>query len=84
MPKKRYRPEEIISKLREADVLISQGKYDIGRTSRGAGAPPSSIFRSNDVCAGSAPCCHSVQYLCVSIHGICNPIGCPKIRQSVA
>jgi putative transposase len=24
--KKRYRPEEIISKLREADVLISQGK----------------------------------------------------------
>jgi len=26
MPKKRYRPEEIISKLREADVLISQGK----------------------------------------------------------
>ena len=26
MPKKRYHPEEIISKLREADVLISQGK----------------------------------------------------------
>jgi len=26
MPKRRYRPEEIISKLREADVLISQGK----------------------------------------------------------
>jgi len=26
MAKKRYRPEEIISKLREADVLISQGK----------------------------------------------------------
>jgi len=26
MPKKRYRPEEIISKLREADALISQGK----------------------------------------------------------
>ena len=26
MPKKRYRPEEIISKLRDADVLISQGK----------------------------------------------------------
>jgi len=26
MPKKRYRPEEIIGKLREADVLISQGK----------------------------------------------------------
>jgi len=26
MSKKRYRPEEIIAKLREADVLISQGK----------------------------------------------------------
>jgi transposase-like protein len=26
MAKKRYRPEEIISKLRKADVLISQGK----------------------------------------------------------
>ena len=26
MAKKRYRPEEIISKLREAAVLISQGK----------------------------------------------------------
>jgi len=25
MPKKRYRPEEIIAKLREADVLLSQG-----------------------------------------------------------
>ena len=26
MPKKRYRPEEIISKLSKADVLISHGK----------------------------------------------------------
>ena len=26
MAKKRYRPEEIIGKLREADVLIRQGK----------------------------------------------------------
>jgi hypothetical protein len=26
MPKKHYRPEDIISKLREADILISQGK----------------------------------------------------------
>jgi len=26
MSKKRYRPEEIIGKLREADVLINQGK----------------------------------------------------------
>ena len=26
MPKKRYRPEDILSKLREADIIISQGK----------------------------------------------------------
>jgi putative transposase len=26
MSKKRYRPEEIVSKLREADILVSQGK----------------------------------------------------------
>jgi transposase-like protein len=26
MPKKRYRPEDIIAKLREADIYISQGK----------------------------------------------------------
>ena len=26
MPKKRYRPEEIIAKLREAEVLLGQGK----------------------------------------------------------
>ena len=26
MPKQRYRPEDIIAKLREADILISQGK----------------------------------------------------------
>ena len=26
MPRKNYRPEEIITKLREADVLISQGQ----------------------------------------------------------
>ena len=26
MPRKRYRPEEIIAKLRQAEVLINQGK----------------------------------------------------------
>jgi hypothetical protein len=30
MSKKRYRPEEIIGKLREADALISQGKTEAG------------------------------------------------------
>lgn len=26
MPRKRFRPEEIVAKLREADVLLGQGK----------------------------------------------------------
>jgi putative transposase len=26
MPKKRYRPEEIVAKLRQVDVLVSQGQ----------------------------------------------------------
>jgi putative transposase len=26
MPRKRHKPEEIVGKLRQADVLISQGK----------------------------------------------------------
>jgi putative transposase len=26
MPRKRHKPEEIVAKLRQADVLVSQGK----------------------------------------------------------
>ena len=26
MPRKRYKPEEIVAKLRQVDVLVSQGK----------------------------------------------------------
>lgn len=37
MSKKRYRPEEIIGKLREADVLISQGKEGAGHAFPGIG-----------------------------------------------
>jgi len=29
MPKKRHKPEEIVTKLRQADVLISQGKTSL-------------------------------------------------------
>ena len=35
MAKKRFQPEEIITKLREADILISQGK-PIAETRSGA------------------------------------------------
>jgi len=45
MPKKRYRPEEIISKLREADVLISQGKPDSRRACQSAALWRSSTTR---------------------------------------
>ena len=39
MSKKRYRPEEIIGKLQEADVLLSQGKkvVDVNAKINGAG-----------------------------------------------
>jgi len=39
MSKKRYRPEEIIGKLQEADVLLSQGKkvVDVNAKIDGAG-----------------------------------------------
>ena len=29
MPKKRHKPEEIVAKLRQVDVLVAQGKLDI-------------------------------------------------------
>jgi hypothetical protein len=29
MARKRYKPEEIVAKLRQADVLVSQGQFDV-------------------------------------------------------
>jgi hypothetical protein len=34
MPKKRYRPEEIIAKLREPELLPSEGKMGLPRSDR--------------------------------------------------
>ena len=31
MPRKRYKPEEIVAKLRQVDVLVSQGTSKHGR-----------------------------------------------------
>ena len=31
MARKRYKPEEIVAKLRQVDVLVSQGQKDGGR-----------------------------------------------------
>jgi hypothetical protein len=29
MPRKRYKPEEIVARLRQVDVLVSQGQKDV-------------------------------------------------------
>jgi putative transposase len=44
MPSKRYRPEDILSKLREADILISQGKT-VAETIRILGISDVSYYR---------------------------------------
>ena len=44
MPMKRYRPEDILSKLREADILISQGKT-VAETIRVLGISDVSYYR---------------------------------------
>ena len=44
MAKKRYRPEDIITKLREADILISQGKT-IAETIRMLGVSDVTYYR---------------------------------------
>ena len=44
MPKKRYRPEDIIAKLRETDILISQG-YSVAETVRKLGVSDDTYYR---------------------------------------
>ena len=44
MPRKRYRPEDILSKLREADIHISQGKT-VAETIRVLGISDDSYYR---------------------------------------
>ena len=44
MPRKRYRPEDILSKLREADIHISQGKT-VAETIRVLGISDVSYYR---------------------------------------
>ena len=54
MPKKRYRPEDILSKLREADILISQGKT-VAETIRILGISDVSYYRWRKEYGGMAP-----------------------------
>ena len=44
MPKKKFTPEEIIGKLREAEVLLSQGQ-PIGAVCRGLGITEQTYYR---------------------------------------
>ena len=44
MPKKKHKPEEIVAKLRQADVLISQGQ-DIADVSRQIGVSEVTYYR---------------------------------------
>jgi transposase-like protein len=44
MSRKRYRPEEVVRKLREADVLISQGK-SIAQTIKSLGVSEVTYYR---------------------------------------
>lgn len=44
MPEKRYRPEDIIAKLREADILISQG-CSVAETIRKLGISDVTYYR---------------------------------------
>jgi transposase-like protein len=44
MPRKRYTPEQIISKLREAEVLLSQGQA-VTQASKQLGASEQTYYR---------------------------------------
>ena len=54
MPSKRYRPEDILSKLREADILISQGKT-VAETIRILGISDVSYYRWRKEYGGMSP-----------------------------
>ena len=54
MPRKRYRPEDILSKLREADILISQGK-SVAETIRLLGISDVTYYRWRKEYGGMAP-----------------------------
>lgn len=53
MPRKRYKPEEIVTKLRQVDVLVSQGssvadaKLDTSKASMHGYAMSGSMVRSS-------------------------------------
>ena len=55
MPRKGFRPEEIIAKLREADVLLGQGKK-VAEVVKALGVSPTTAgARSTRACRSPGP-----------------------------
>ena len=54
MPKKRYTPEEIVAKLRQVDVLVSQGQ-NIADAIRQIGVSEVTYYRWRQGRSGEAP-----------------------------
>jgi putative transposase len=54
MPKKRYTPEEIVAKLRQVDVLVSQGQ-NIADAIRQIGVSEVTYYRWRQETVGSRP-----------------------------
>ena len=53
MPRRRYTPEQIISKLREAEVLLSQGQT-VGQACKSLGVSDQTYYRPAQTAGPSA------------------------------
>ena len=51
MPKKRHKPEEIVAKLRQLDVLVAQGK-PVADAIRSIGVTEVTYYRCKQECGG--------------------------------
>jgi hypothetical protein len=75
MPRKSFTPEEIISKLREAEVLLSQGE-PLDAVCRGLGISEQTYYRWRLITGFS--CRHSRRKTVIQ-----NMAGCALIRHTV-
>jgi putative transposase len=48
MARKRYKPEEIVAKLRQVDVLVSQGQNMVGRERGDVLSVAPGVWRAED------------------------------------
>ena len=83
MPKKRYNAEEIIHKLREADVLLSQG-MNVGQVSRHIGIAEQTYYRWRKAYGGmKVDQAKRLKELEVENAPIRKPKGCSCIRSLI-